>query len=148
MWGFGPVLMLPTATDDVLGSGKWSLGPAAVVVATQGKWVFGGVAFNAWSFAGDSDRADVNQGTLQYFVNYNLKNAWYLTSSPIIAFNWEAASGDKWVVPFGGGIGKIFAIGNQKLNGQISAYWNAVKPDNLDGPDWTFRAQLVFLFPK
>jgi hypothetical protein len=51
-------------------------------------------------------------------------------------------------VPFGGGMGKIFAIGKQKLNGQVRAYWNAVKPDAVNGPDWTLIAQLVFLFPK
>jgi hypothetical protein len=147
-WGIGPVLVFPTATNDVLGSGKWSAGPAAIVVAMPGKWVLGGVVYNAWSFAGGSDRADVNQGVLQYFINYNLKNAWYLTSAPIIAVNWNATEGNKWTVPFGGGVGKIFAVGKQKLNGQVSAYWNAVTPDALDGPDWTLRLQLVFLFPK
>ena len=147
-WGIGPVLILPTATHASLGSGKWSVGPAAVVVAFAGKFVLGGVAYNAWSFAGKSDRADVSQGFVQYFVNYNLPKAWYITSAPSITANWKAPEGDKWIVPFGGGMGKIFAIGKQKLNGQISAYWNAVKPETMDGPDWTLRAQLVFMFPQ
>lgn len=147
-WGIGPVVVLPTATNASLGSGKWSAGPAAIVVAFLGKWVVGGVAYNSWSFAGKNDRADVNSGMLQYFVNYNLKKAWYITSAPSITVNWEASENNKWIVPFGAGAGKIFAIGNQKLNGQISAYWNAVKPELMDGPDWTLRAQLVFLFPK
>lgn len=147
-WGIGPVMILPTATHASLGSGKWSVGPAAVVVAFAGKFVLGGVAYNAWSFAGKSDRADVSQGFVQYFVNYNLPKAWYITSAPSITANWKAPEGDKWIVPFGGGMGKIFAIGNQKLNGQVSAYWNAVKPETMDGPDWTLRAQLVFMFPK
>jgi len=43
-------------------------------------------------------------------------------------------------------MGKIFAIGNQKINGQVSAYWNAVKPETMGSPDWTLRAQLVFMF--
>ncbi len=147
-WGVGPVVILPTATSDVLGSGKWSAGPAVVLVASVGKFVMGGVAFNAWSFAGDADRADVNQGFLQYFINYNLPNSWYLTSIPAITVNWNAPDGDKWTVPFGGGVGKIFAIGKQKMNGQVQAFWNAVKPESLDGPDWTLRLMLVFLFPK
>jgi hypothetical protein len=146
-WGVGPVLIIPTATNDVLGSGKWSAGPAAIVVAFPGKFVLGGVVYNAWSFAGKSDRADVNQGVFQYFINYNLPKAWYLTSSPIISVNWNAPDDNRWIVPFGGGVGKIFAIGTQKLNGQVSAYWNAVKPKAVDGPDWTLRLQLVFLFP-
>lgn len=147
-WGVGPVLIMPTATDERLGSGKWSAGPAAIVVAFIKKWVVGGVIYNAWSFAGQSDRADVNGGVFQYFVNYNLPKAWYLTSAPILSVNWNAPEGDKWIVPFGGGAGKIFVIGKQKFNGQISAYYNAVKPETLDGPDWSLRFQLVFLFPK
>jgi len=148
MWGIGPVLSLPTATHASLGSGKWSGGPAAILVAFPGKWVMGGVVYNSWSFAGKSDRADVNQGVLQYFLNYNLPNAWYITSAPIISVNWEAPDKNKWIVPFGAGAGKIFAIGQQKFNGNISAYWNAVKPEAIDGPDWTLRFQLAFLFPK
>lgn len=148
VWGVGPVLILPTATDASLGAGKWSAGPAAIVVAFAGKWVLGGIIYNAWSFAGSSDRADVNQGVFQYFLNYNLPKAWYITSSPILSVNWEAPENNKWIVPFGGGAGKLFAIGNLKMNGNISAYWNAVKPEAIDGPDWTLRLQLAFLFPK
>ncbi len=147
-WGVGPVLIAPTATDPSLGSGKFSAGPAVIVVAFPGKWVLGGVVYNAWSFAGDGNRADVNSGVLQYFVNYNLPKAWYLTSAPIISVNWEAPENNKWILPFGAGAGKIFAIGKQKLNGQVSAYWNAIKPEISDGPDWTLRVQLAFLFPK
>ncbi len=148
-WGGGPVLVVPTATDDALGSGKWSAGPAVILVAMPpGNFVLGFIAFNAWPFAGDSDREDVNMLTLQYFVNYNLPNAWYLVTAPIITANWEADSGDRWIVPVGGGVGKIFAIGSQKINGQAQAFYNVVKIDSLDGPDWSLRLQLQFLFPK
>ena len=147
-WGVGPVLIFPTATDTRLGSEKWSAGPAAIVVAFVNKWVLGGVIYNAWSYAGNSDRADVNAGVFQYFINYNLPKAWYLTSAPIISVNWNAQEDDQWIVPFGGGAGKIFGIGKQKFNGQVSAYYNAIKPETLDGPDWSLRFQLVFLFPK
>ena len=147
-WGVGPVLIFPTATDIRLGSEKWSAGPAAIVVAFVNKWVLGGVIYNAWSYAGNSDRADVNAGVFQYFVNYNLPKAWYLTSAPIISVNWNAREDDQWIVPFGGGAGKIFGIGKQKFNGQVSAYYNAIKPATMDGPDWSLRFQLVFLFPK
>lgn len=147
-WGIGPVLIAPTATHQNLGSGKWSAGPAAIVVAFINKWVIGGVVYNAFSFAGQSDRADVNAGVLQYFVNYNLQKAWYITSSPIISVNWKATDNNKLILPFGAGVGKIFGIGKQKFNGQVSAYWNAVKPEAVNGPDWSLRAQLVFLFPK
>jgi len=146
LWGLGPVLSFPTASDKVLGTDKWSAGPSAVALMIRGPWVVGALANNLWSYAGDDDREDVNQFLLQYFINYNLPQGWYLSSAPIITANWEADNGDKWTVPFGGGVGKIFRIGKQPMNAQVQAFYNVEKPDN--GADWTLRLQLQFLFPK
>jgi len=82
IWGFGPTFTLPTATDELLGSEKWSMGPAAVALTIQGPWVFGALMNNQWSFAGNNKRDKVNQLLLQPFANYNLPDGWYLTSSP------------------------------------------------------------------
>jgi len=145
VWGAGPALQIPTATDDRLGADKWALGPSLVVLAMPGRWVIGSLFSNVWSFAGSGD-SDVNLFTWQYFLNYNLPGGWYLSSAPIVTANWEAQSGDKWTVPFGGGVGKIFRVGGQSMNAQILAFYNVVKPDL--GPDWTLRVQLQLLFPK
>jgi hypothetical protein len=147
IWGAGPVFMLPTATDDRLGTDKWCAGPAAVGLTMRGPWVFGLLAQNLWSFAGDSDRPDVNQMMIQYFINYNLPDGWYLTSSPAITANWEADSDNTWTVPFGGGFGRLFRIGKLPVNAQVQAFYNAEKPD-ISGPDWTLRFQVQFLLPK
>jgi len=146
MWGAGPILSFPTASDRVLGTDKWSAGPAFVGLTMKGPWVLGFLANNLWSYAGRDDRPDVSQFLLQYFINYNMPDGWYLTSAPIITANWKADSGNKWTVPFGGGVGKIFRIGKQPMNAQVQAFYNVEKPDN--GPDWTLRFQLQFLFPK
>ena len=146
IWGVGPIFSFPTATDKVLGTDKWSAGPSAVALMIQGPWVVGALASNLWSYAGDDDRENVNQFLLQYFVNYNLPQGWYVSSAPIITANWKADGGDVWTVPFGGGVGKIFRIGKQPMNAQVQAFYNVAKPDN--GPDWTLRLQLQFLFPK
>jgi hypothetical protein len=145
-WGVGPTFVFPTATDSVLGQGKWSIGPAAVIVVTTEHLVFGAVANNVWSVAGDGNRANVSQLTFQYFINYNLDKGWYLVSSPILTANWEASGGNQWTVPFGGGFGRIFAIGKQPVNASLQAFWNVAKPNG--GPDWSLRAQLQFLFPR
>ena len=145
IWGAGGSVVVPTATDDALGTDRWSAGPSVVVLTMPGKWVIGSLFSNVWSFAGSGD-TDVNFFTWQYFVNYNMDDGWYLTSAPIITANWEANSDNTWTVPFGGGVGKIFKIGKQPVNGQISAYDNVVTPDN--GADWQLRLQLQFLFPK
>ena len=146
IWGVGPAFSFPTATDEVLGTDKWSAGPSAIALTIKGPWVIGGLVNNLWSFAGDDDRADVNQFLFQYFINYNMADGWYLSSAPIITANWEADSGNQWTVPFGGGFGKIFKIGNQPMNAQVQAFYNVETPDN--GPDWSMRLQLQFLFPK
>ena len=78
IWGVGPIFQFPSATDDSLGQGKWGAGPTAVALTVHGPWVLGALINNVWSFAGDSDRRDVNQMLIQPFVNYNLPDAWYL----------------------------------------------------------------------
>lgn len=145
-WGAGPALVLPTATEDRLGSGKFSLGPGAVIFAVVGKWTLGGLAQNTWSVAGDEDRGDVNFFFSQYFVNYNFGGGWYFSSAPIITANWEADSGEKWTVPFGGGFGRLVRLGTMPVDLQGQVFYYAKKPEN--GPDWGFRLQFKMLFPK
>jgi hypothetical protein len=84
IWGAGPVFVLPTATNELTGQGKWSVGPSFVAVKIAGPWVIGALINNVWSVAGNSARESVNQMTLQPFLNYNFPGGWYLTSSPII----------------------------------------------------------------
>jgi len=145
-WGVGPVLLLPTASDDTLGSQKWGAGISAVALAMPGKWVLGSLISNVWSTGGSGEQ-DINLFTWQYFVNYNLDNGWYLVTAPIITANWEADSDHRWTVPLGGGFGKLFKIGNQPINAQINAYNNIVTPDDY-GADWQIRVMVQFLFPK
>jgi hypothetical protein len=144
IWGVGPTFTIPTATDSKLGSGKFSLGPTAVALTIQGPWVFGALINNQWSVAGWGDK-DVNQMLLQPFVNFNLPHGWYLTSSPIMTANWEADSGDKWTVPVGGGVGKLFKLGKLPINTSLQAYYNAERPKNAS--DWQLRFQVQFLLP-
>jgi hypothetical protein len=146
IWGIGPSITVPTATDRDLGTGKWSAGPAAVALTTPNPWVIGVLARQLWSFAGDGDRKDVSQLLVQPFINYNLANGWYLVSAPIITANWEADSDNRWLVPLGGGAGKLFKVGKQPINTNLQGYYNVERPSF--GPDWSLRFQVQFLFPK
>jgi hypothetical protein len=146
IWGAGPVFVLPTATNRVLGQGKLSLGPSVVALLQPGPWTLGVLVNNAWSVAGPSDRSSVNQMTLQYFLNYDLKKGWYLSFSPIITANWKASSGNIWTVPVGGGIGRILRLGFQPVNISAQFYGNAAHTQN--GSNWSMRLQIAFLFPK
>ena len=146
IWGLGPSISIPTATSDQLGSEQWSAGPTGVVLF-QPKWgTVGGLVRHLWSFAGESDRDNVNQSLFEPFINYNLPKGWYLISDIIIIANWEADSNNTWTVPLGGGVGKLFKIGNQAINARTEAYYNVEKPDNA--PDWQWGFTIQFLFPK
>ena len=146
IWGLGPSLMMPTASDDQLGSKKWSAGATGVLLAQPKPWSLGILARQLWSFAGDDDRADVSQALIQPFVNYNLANGWYLLTDLVITANWEADSSNRWTVPLGAGFGKLVKIGNQPINLRTEAYYNVEKPDNA--PDWLWGFTIQFLFPK
>lgn len=146
IWGVGPTLTVPSATAAETGSGKWSAGPSAVALVTPKPWVAGALVRNIWSFAGDSDSDSVNQLLIQPFVNYNLPDGWYFTSSPVITANWTEEPDERWTVPIGGGFGKIFRIGDQAMNAQVQSFYYADAPSL--GPDWALRFQLQFLFPR
>jgi len=149
IWGIGPTLILPTATNTTyLGQGKFSMGPSAVVIWQPPHWTIGALANNIWSVAGhsDLDKPAVNQFLLQWFVNYNMKKGWYLTTSPIVTANWNATNGNVWTVPFGGGVGRIMKLGFQPVNITAQLYGNAVHP--VGTSPWGLRLQFVLLFPK
>ena len=156
IWGVGPTFTLPTASDKLLGNGKFSLGPAAVGLMMKEQWVFGALFNNQWSVAGWGG-GHVNQMLIQPFVNYNLPDHWYLVSAPIMTANWAAKGSDVWTVPLGGGIGKLFRLGQVlplegheiaklPINTQIQFFGNVARPD--DGAKWQLRFQFQFLFPK
>ena len=146
IWGLGPVFTIPSATDPILGQGKVLLGPTAVFLTTPGHWVIGVLMNNQWSVGGDPLRQSVNQFLAQPFVNYNMAHGWFLTSSPVITSNWLAAPGQQWTVPVGGGIGRIFRLGDQPVSAYISGYYNVVRPTGT--PSWQLRAEFSLLFPE
>ena len=146
IWGAGPALTFPTATDSMLGSGMYSAGPGLVGLTMQGYWVIGAVANNQWSYAGWGPRS-VNSFLIQPFVNYNLSHGWYVCMDPIMTANWKASHDNMWVVPVGGGIGKLQKFGKLPVNFQLTAFYNAVTPKDF-GASWQLRFQFTFMFPK
>jgi hypothetical protein len=146
IWGAGPVISFPTASQEILGTKKVSVGPTVVVLRSQGHWLFGTLVQNLFSVAGPAARPDVNQMLLQPFANYNLRHGWYLTSSPIITANWEVSPNQRWVVPVGGGVGKIVHFGKLPVNMYTQFFRNVERPDGTT--HWSARFQAQLLFPK
>ena len=76
IWGAGPVFLLHTATDDLLGNEKRGIGPTIVLLKQKGQLTYGLLANHIWSVAGGDSRADVNNTFLQPFVSYTTPTAW------------------------------------------------------------------------
>jgi len=148
IWGAGPVVQVPTNSDEKLGNGNWGLGPSFVVLHLDhgSPWVYGALVNNVWSLTSSREGGAYNNGLIQPFVNYNFKGGFYLTSAPILTVDWKADSGERWTIPIGGGVGKIFHLGKLPVNAQISAYYNVERPEY--GANWQIRAQVQLMFPK
>jgi hypothetical protein len=146
VWGVGPDFQLPTATQSSIGTGKWCVGPALALHVRPDPWTFSMVVSNIWSFAGESDRSNVNEGSLQYWIYYNLGRGWTLKTSPTITAEWNKSSDDVWTVPVGGGFSKVFKIGKVAINPGLQAYGYPLTPS--DGPDWEIKVEASILFPE
>lgn len=144
IWGVGPVFLLPTASDDRLGAGKWGAGPTAVALVQRGPWTVGGLANHIWSFVGDDDRPDVNRTFLQPFASYTTKDAWTFTLQTETTYDWET---EQWSVPINASAAKLMRIGGQPVSlfGAVR-YW-ADSP--ASGPEgWGVRFGATLLFPR
>ena len=144
IWGAGPVVLLPTGTDEPLTADKWGAGPTAVALKQQGPWTYGALANHIWSFAGDDDRADVNATFLQPFLSYTTPHAWTFSLNTESTYDWESK---QWSVPLNGVVTKVTKIGSQLVSvGAGARYW-AEGPDG--GPEgWGARLVFTLLFPK
>lgn len=144
IWGAGPVFLLPTATQDALGTEKWGIGPTGVALKQDGPWTVGILAAHVWSVAGDGNRADISSTSLQPFFSYTTKTHTTIGAYTESAYDWK---GKQWSVPLIVQAGQLFKIGPQILQLAVAGKYWATGPD--DGPKgWGLRVQLTFLFPK
>ncbi len=148
VWGIGPALQLRSATDDRLGSGKWATGPTAVGLVQEGAWSLGALVTQLWSFAGDDNRADVNQMQLQPIISYRLSPKNTIGYAGIIVANWQHPSGQRWTVPLGATYSILTRPGwiATPVNYVFGGGYNVVRPD--DASPWFVRFQVNFVFPK
>ena len=146
IWGIGPALSFPTATNPVLETGQFALGPSLVVEAMPGRWVMGVVANNLWRIGGSDSTTAINTLFVQPFINYNLKRGWAISTTPAITANWAADSGQKWTVPLGLGVSKVTMVGKQPINVVLQYYNNVVRPDAAGA--YMVRMMFILLYPK
>lgn len=147
VWGVGPVFGIPTTSDPALGSGKWSIGPTAVVLKQEHHWTYGALVNQLWSYAstGDVSRESVNQTYLQPFGAYTFDNALTLTLSSESTANWKASTGQQWTIPVIGQVSKVTRLGPFpfSIGGGLGYFLES--PDG--GPQWMLRMNFVLILP-
>lgn len=142
IWGFGPIFLIPTATDDHLGADKWATGPNAVFLKVKGQWTYGALINHLWSFAGSGNN-DINASFFQPFVTYATPDG---ASYSIASENTQSWNNDI----FGGFVGvyysKIVNLGDQltQLGGGPKVFYG----NNPFNPDWGIRVNMILLYPK
>jgi hypothetical protein len=144
VWGLGPVLLFPTGTETLLGGEKWGAGPAGIALALRGPWTIGVLANHLLSYAGDSQRSDINNTFAQPFAAYTWPNAWTLSLQSETNYNWTAS---EWSIPINLAAAKLVRWGPLPVSLQAGiGYW-AESPDA--GPEgFRYRLQANFVLPK
>jgi len=144
IWGVGPIFLLPTATDSLLGAKKWGTGPTAIVLTLRGPWTMGALGNHVWSFAGDKDRIDISNTFLQPFVAYTWPSAWTLSVQSESTYNWKI---EKWSVPINVAVAKLVRWGKLPVSLQAGVGYWVESPET--GPEgFRFRLQANFVLPK
>jgi hypothetical protein len=143
IWGVGPVVLIPSATDDLLGSKKWGGGLTAVILKQEGAWTYGALANHIWDFAGDDNRGAVNATFLQPFVSYITPTKTTFSLNTETTYDWH---NDQWIVPANLVVSQLFKIGDQPVQAFIGARYYVETP--IGGPEWGVRLGMTFLFPK
>jgi hypothetical protein len=156
VYGFGPTVMMNTATHDQLGTGKWSAGPMGLAVSVTEKWIVGGVVQHWWSFAGEdrmtvntnlgkvrTDRPDVNLSDVQPIIRYRLSPVTNIGMAPNVRYNWET---DQLSLPLGGGGDTLVMFGALPVKVGFEAYYY-VERDKDFGPVFQFRFLFVPILP-
>jgi hypothetical protein len=143
IWGVGPIIGIPTATESALGAGKLSFGPTAVALKQESGWTYGMLANQLWSVAGHDRRPAVNATFLQPFLAHNWPNGFGLTLNTETTYDWTAGAA---TVPINLIASQVLKLGAQPISVQAGIRYYAARPTG--GADWGLRLALVLLFPK
>ena len=144
IWGAGPILYFPSATDRLLGAERWGAGPSAIALTMRGRWTMGALANHVWSYAGKDDRDEINNSFLQPFVAYTWPSAWTVSVQSETSYNWTTSD---WSVPLNVAVAKLVMLGPLPVSVQAGVgRWLTSPGTAADG--WRFRFQANFVLPK
>jgi hypothetical protein len=145
IWGVGPIFQFPTATSKELGTGRWSAGPTAALVYSEGPWSNYVLAYQLMSFAVNRDRGSVNQTYIEPEISYSFESGWSVDCDPAITYDWTADTANAWTIPIGADVGKAFNVGSHAMSFRVGGYDLLKRPDGA--PQWILRVSITLLFP-
>lgn len=89
IWGIGPAITFPTATESILGANKWAAGPTAVVMTQKNGWTYILLARQIWSFSGSDTVGDISPFFLNPGFGYSFKSGAGVGANAEIAGDWN-----------------------------------------------------------
>ena len=146
VWGIGPVVSVPSGTNELLRSNKWEVGPSLVALVQPGKWTIGGLFSQLWSVAGDEARPDVNSFYAQPFISYGFKGGTTLGLTSENSYNWETKQLGYGLI--GLTMTQILKIAGEQMGQVQLAPLLYYANQNVIKPQWGVRAQIALIFPK
>ena len=143
-WGAGPVMLLPIASNDLLGARQFALGPTALILKQVNGWTIGALVNQLWTVAGNEERNDISQMLFQQFTIYNWKSGAGAGLITEWTQDWNADAATVFVVPQ---ITAVTRLGKQTTQVGIGPRIPLAAPD-WNRADFGVRAQLGFVFPQ
>lgn len=143
IWGVGPSLVFPTGQDPFLTADKYSAGPTFIALKQDGKFTYGALVSQAWSYAGNDARASFNEMFFQPFLSYIPGGGWTYSVNAESSYDFVA---DQWTIPFNAAISKMIMINDMPTQWQLGGRYYAESPTN--GPEWGLRFGITLLFPE
>jgi hypothetical protein len=139
----GPVLLSPTATDDI-STDQWGAGITGVALKQSGPLTYGALGNQIWSISGDDEDGDISATFLQPFLSYTTPKATSFTLNTESTYDWV---NEEWSVPINALVGQVVKIGHRPVQFSLGARYWADAPEG--GPEgWGARLQVTLLFPK
>jgi hypothetical protein len=144
-WLEGVTIRVPTAQNDSLGSGKYSVGPAVGYETERGPWTLGFFQQDFFSVIGPKSRSPVAQSKIEPAVTLALARDWSIgLSTMAVTYDWV---GNEWTeVPVGLRVAKRFSGGLGPLEASLEMEQNLA--DARGAPAWTIRTLLKWTLPR
>lgn len=141
--GFGPAFNYPSATDDLLGSEKWSAGPTLLMLKQDSGWTCGVLANHLWSFAGNEDRRNVNVTFVQPFLSYQTATKTTFGVNSEATYDWNNS---QWTVPLNLSVTQLVRIGKMPVSFALGGRYYAEGPSGA--PEWGMRFVVTLVLPE